>query len=135
MKTRVLLGDEEVTEMTFDDFAMFEIQITKERDTPGYVVCRDFPYLVEEKFIVIVSFNSNLMFLGEVSFPNGKKEVTVKFQHRQAVEKQMKFNVNLISLNYPNMDLEGEINVDVQAPIKVSILVFRKERFRSIKKT
>ena len=105
--------------MTFDDFAMFEIIITKERDTPGYVVCRDFPYLVQETFIVIVSYNSNMLFFGTIEFQEGKKEVTVKFQHRQAVEKQMKFTVNLISLNYPNMDLEGYINVDVLAPIVV----------------
>ena len=34
----------------------------------------------------------------------------------------MKFFVNLISLNYPNMDINGELNVDVLAPTAVIIL-------------
>lgn len=46
METRVLLGDEEVKEMTFEDFATFEIKIKKRRETPGYVLSRDHPYLV-----------------------------------------------------------------------------------------
>ena len=122
MESRVLLGDEEVKEMTFEDFATFEIKVKKTRETPGYVLCKDHPYLVPENFLVMVSYMSNLMFLAKLEFPNGKDEVVIQYQHRQAVEKQMKFSVNLISLNYPNMDINGELNLDVLAPTAVNFI-------------
>ena len=61
------------------------------------------------------------MFLAKLDFADGKDEVIIKYQHRQSVERQMKFSVNLVSLNYPNMDINGEINLDVLAPTAVTI--------------
>ena len=39
----------------------------------------------------------------------------------------MKFIVNMISLNYPNMDLDGEINVDVLAPTAVNYFIIQQK--------
>lgn len=119
LETRVLLGDEEVREMTFEDFATFEIKVTRKRQTPGYILCKGYPFLDEETFALMVSYNSNMMLCLPLVFPPGKNEVVLKLPHRQAVERQMKFNVNVVSLNYPGMDIEGSINVDVLAPTKV----------------
>ena len=61
------------------------------------------------------------MFLKHLKFAEGEDEVVLQFQHRQSVEKQMKFKVEVMSMNYPNMDLKGEINVDVLAPTPVTV--------------
>lgn len=103
--------------MTIDDFATLEVKVIRRKPTLGYVVAKDYPYLAREQFNIMISFNNNYMFFSAVEFKEGSNEVVFRCPHRQNVVRHMLFEVDVMSSNYPNMDLQGTLEVDVMARI------------------
>jgi hypothetical protein len=57
------------------------------------------------------------MFFSAVEFKEGSNEAVFRCPHRQNVVRNMIFEVDVMSSNYPNMDLQGTLEVDVMARI------------------
>ena len=69
--------------MNTTEVANFEYTVTKLNDTPGYSVLKNYPYLKQELFYFIFTYNGNLIYFHEVKFKPGQKEVKGKFQYQQ----------------------------------------------------
>jgi hypothetical protein len=57
--------------MTINDFATIEVKIKRKKPTLGFVVAKDFPFLVRESFILIISYNQNMIYFSPVVFKEG----------------------------------------------------------------
>jgi len=68
IETKLLLGDDEATEMTIDDFGMIQIKVLRKKETPGFVITKDYKALAKEQFFLMASYNQNLMFFTELKF-------------------------------------------------------------------
>lgn len=99
--------------MTIDDFGVIEVKVIRKKETPGYVIAKDFKGLAEEQFYLMVSYNHNMMFFTEVKFAKGSNEAVYRFQHRQTVIQAMKFDVSLMSACYPLMDFDTQFTFNV----------------------
>lgn len=92
--------------MTIDDFAILQIKVIRKKQTPGYVLSKDYPYLAREQFYIILSYSDNVVLFRPVVFKKGENEVVFKCNHRQSFVREMKFDIDILSNCYPNMDLQ-----------------------------
>lgn len=99
--------------MTIDDFAVIQIKVIRKKPTPGYVLAKDYSYLAKEQFYIILSYSENVVLFRPVFFKKGSNEAVFKCTHRQSFVRNMKFEIDVISNCYPNMDLQEEINLNV----------------------
>ena len=82
MSVKCLIGEEDISEFTVDDFPTFEIKVKKHNKTYGYVTTNNHPFLHNEHFYILFTLESTIIQLDSFSFPQGSQEHTFKFPFR-----------------------------------------------------